>query len=108
MSKSQLKYNLKIEGGFLAALARLAARALPFLASAANNILPTLGTGVLSGLASSGMQKALGNSLYLKKVGCAILNKMGFGMTEKASYLTYLKCTNSRNIGMNSGIFRNF
>ena len=34
MSPTQLKYNLTMEGGFLGMLAGLAARALPFLATA--------------------------------------------------------------------------
>ncbi len=70
MSKSQLSHNMKVEGGFLAALAGLAARALPFLATAAKSVLPALGIGALSGLASSGVQKVVGNGLYLKKGGC--------------------------------------
>ena len=75
MSKSQLAHNMKVEGGFLGMLAGLAARALPLLAK---SVLPTLGIGALSGLASSGVQKVvgsdgsrapavLGNGLYLKK-----------------------------------------
>ena len=36
----------------------------------AKTVLPTLGVGVLSGLASSGVQKAMGSGLYLKKGGC--------------------------------------
>ena len=78
MSKSQLAHNMKVEGGFLGMLAGLAARALPLLAK---SVLPALGIGALSGLASSGVQKvvgsggsrapaALGNGLYLKKGGC--------------------------------------
>ena len=35
----------------------------------AKSVLPALGVGALSGLASSGVQKALGNGLYLKKGG---------------------------------------
>ena len=66
MSKKQLKHNLKIEGGFLGLLAGLAARALPMLAK---TVLPALGVGALSGLASSGVQKAMGNGLYFKKGG---------------------------------------
>ena len=66
MSSKQLKHNLKTEGGFLGLLAGLAARALPMIAK---SILPALGVGALSGLASSGVQKALGNGLYLKKGG---------------------------------------
>ena len=64
MSSRQLKHNMKVEGGFL--LAGLAARALPMLAK---TVLPTLGVGALSGLASTGIQKAMGSGLYLKKGG---------------------------------------
>ena len=66
MSSSQLKHNTKIEGGFLGLLAGLAARALPMIAK---SVLPALGVGALSGLASSGVQKAMGSGLYLKKGG---------------------------------------
>ena len=65
MTSKQLKHNTKIEGGFLGLLAGLVARALPMIA---RTVLPALGVGTLSGLASSGVQKASG--LYLKKVGC--------------------------------------
>ena len=67
MSSNQLKPNKKIEGGFLGLLAGLAARVLPMLAK---TVLPTLGVGTLSGLASSGAQKVMGSGLYLKKGGC--------------------------------------
>ena len=60
MSKTQLAHNSKIEGGFLPALAEL----IPFLTG---TVLPALGVGALSGLASSGVQKLIGNGLYLKK-----------------------------------------
>ena len=66
MSLRQLKHNMKVEGGFLGLLAGLAARALPMLAK---TVLPALGVGALSGLASSGVQKAMGSGLYLKKGG---------------------------------------
>ena len=66
MSSKQLKHNMKTEGGFLGLLAGLAARALPMIAK---TVLPALGVGALSGLASSGVQKAMGNGLYLKKGG---------------------------------------
>ena len=66
MPSKQLKHNKKIEGGFLGLLAGLAARALPMLAK---TVLPALGVGALSGLASSGVQKAMGSGLYLKKGG---------------------------------------
>ena len=64
MSSSQLKHNTKIEGGFLGLLAGLAARASSVLAK---TFLPALGVGALSGLASTGVQKAMGSGLYLKK-----------------------------------------
>ena len=60
MSKTQLAYNMKIEGGFLPVLAGL----IPFLTG---TVLPALGVGALSGLASNGVQKLIGNGLYLKK-----------------------------------------
>ena len=75
MSKSQLAHTKKVEGGFLGMLASLAARALPMLAK---TVLPALGVGALTGLASSGVQKVMGSGtgpsmdqgLYLKKGGC--------------------------------------
>ena len=67
MSKSQLAHNMKVEGGFIGMLAGLAARALPTLAK---TVLPALGVGALSGLASSGVQKVMSQGLYLKKGGC--------------------------------------
>ena len=51
---------MKIEGGFLPALAGL----IPFLTGI---VLPALGVRALSGLASTGVQKIIGNGLYLKK-----------------------------------------
>ena len=66
MSSKQLKHSTKIEGGFLGLLAGLAVRALPFVAK---TVLPVLGVGALSGLALSGVQKAMGSGLYLKKGG---------------------------------------
>ena len=66
MSSKQLKHNTKIEGGFLGLLAELAARALPMIAK---TVLPALGVGALSRLASTGVQKAMGSGLYLKKGG---------------------------------------
>ena len=67
MTSKQLKHNTKVEGGFLGLLAGLAARAIPMLAK---TVIPALGVGALSGLASSGVQKAMGSGLYLKKGGC--------------------------------------
>ena len=66
MTSKQLKHNMKVEGGFLGLLAGLAARALPMVAK---TVLPALGVGALSGLVSSGVQKAMGNGLYLKNGG---------------------------------------
>ena len=67
MTSKQLKHNTKMKGGFLGLLAGLAARAIPMLAK---TVIPALGVGALSGLASSGVQKAMGSGLYLKKRGC--------------------------------------
>ena len=53
---------MKIEGGFLPALAGL----IPFLTG---TVLPALEVGALSGLASTGIQKLIVNGLYLKKGG---------------------------------------
>ena len=60
MSKTQLAHHAKLEVGFLPALAGL----IPFLTG---TVLPALGFGALSGLASTGVQKLIGNGLYLKK-----------------------------------------
>ena len=60
MSKTQLAYNMKIEGGFLPALAGL----IQFIAG---TVLFALGVVALSGLAGTGVQKLIGNGLYLKK-----------------------------------------
>ena len=53
---------MKIEGGFLPALAGL----IPFLTG---TVLPALGVGALSELASTGVQKLIRNGLYLKNGG---------------------------------------
>jgi len=67
MSKTQIAHNMKVEGGFLPLLAGLAAKAIPFLTG---TVLPALGVGALSGLASTRVQKLVGNGLYIKKGGC--------------------------------------
>ena len=67
MSKSQVAHNMKVQGGFLLLLAGLTSQALPFLTG---TVLPALGVGALSGLASTGVQKLVGNGLYIKKGGC--------------------------------------
>ena len=54
LSKMQLAHNAKLEGGFLLALAGL----ISFLTGA---VLSNLWVGALSGLASTGVQKLIGN-----------------------------------------------
>ena len=49
MTKTQLAHNMKIEGGFLSVLSEL----ISFLTEI---VLPALGVGALSGLASTGVQ----------------------------------------------------
>ena len=68
VSKTQLAHNAKIEGRFLPALAGL----ISFLTG---TVLPAIGVGVLSGLASSWVQKLIGNGLYLKKGGSVRQNE---------------------------------
>ena len=60
MSRRQMTYNMKIEGGFLPMLAGL----ILFL-----TVLPALGVGPLSELTSACVQKPIGNGLCLKKGG---------------------------------------
>ena len=60
MSKTQLACNMQREGGFLPAL-------VGFIPLLTRTVLPALGAGALSGLASTGVQKLFGNGLYLKK-----------------------------------------
>jgi len=67
MSKTLVARNMKIEGGFLSLLAGLASRAIPFIAK---TILPALGVAALSNLASTAVQKLVGDVLYIKKGGC--------------------------------------
>jgi len=64
MSKTQIKHDLKITGGFLPLLAGLATKAIPILTG---TVLPALATAALSSLASTGTSKLLGTGLYLKK-----------------------------------------
>jgi len=58
---------MKTEGGFLSLLPGLASRAIPLIAK---TVLPALGVGALSSLASTGVQKLVGDGLYIKKGGC--------------------------------------
>lgn len=73
LSKSQVKYNIK-NGGFLSLLAGLASRFLPMIAT---KILPALGLGALSGAASAGVSKAIGNSLSPCQLGKGLYLKKG-------------------------------
>ena len=71
ISKTQLAHNMKVEGGFLPALlAMLASTVGPLLLK---TILPSLGVGALTGLASTAASKVVdkitGSGLYLKKGG---------------------------------------
>ena len=67
MSSKQLKHNTKIQGGFLGLLAGLTVRALPMIAK---TVFASVRRWCSSGLGSSGVQKAMGSGLYLKKGGC--------------------------------------
>ena len=60
MPKIQVARNMKIEGGFLSLLAGLASGAIPLIAK---TVLPALGFGALSSLASTGVQKLVGDTL---------------------------------------------
>ena len=60
MSKTQLAHNMQIEGRFLPALTGL----ILFLTG---TVLPALGVVTLSGMASTGIKRLIGNGLYLKK-----------------------------------------
>ena len=63
MSQTQFAYNMKIDGGFLPALAVL-------ILLLTGSALPALGVGAsLSGLASTGVQKLIGDGLCMKKGG---------------------------------------
>jgi len=75
MSKIQVARNMKIEGGFLSVLAGLASWAIPFIAK---TVLPALGVGALSSLASTGMQKQVGDSCLSKRAAVYVrLKQMG-------------------------------
>ena len=95
MTSNQLKHNKKIEGGFLGLLAGLAARALPMVAK---TVLPALGVGALSGLASSGVQKAMGSGLYLKKGGCV-------SQVETDGHRLYLKPYKGKGLQSCDGLY---
>ena len=66
--KTQLAHSMKIVGEFLPALAG-------FILFLTGTVLPALGVGALSALASTGVQKLTGNVLYLKKVSWSVSNR---------------------------------
>jgi len=67
LSKTQATHNIKVRGGFLPLLTGLASQDIPFLTA---TVLPALGLGALSGLASTGVQKIMSKRLYIKMGGC--------------------------------------
>ena len=76
MTKTQLKHNMKVKGGFLPALLELLSSTVAsFLLKTA---LPALATGALSGLASTGVSKAFGSGgrLYITRgeMACKVLS----------------------------------
>ena len=95
MSSNQLKHNKKIEGGFLGLLAGLAPRALPFVAK---TVLPALGVGALSRLPSTGVSKAMGSGLYLKKGGCV-------SQVEMDGHGLYLKSYKGKGLQSGDGLY---
>ena len=65
MSKSQVKANMRVEGGFLGLLAGLASRLLPTLIS---KVAHALMGGLATGLLSAGVEKAIGGKgVFLHK-----------------------------------------
>ena len=115
MSKTQLQYNSKIEGGFIGAILPALATAGKFLLS---SILPSLATGALTGVgaaAGSIVDKISGSGgvLYWKKngEGCKIIpTGQGFYLSpwQKASTVgngLYLKTPNSGGyVGVGTGL----
>ena len=93
MSSKQLKHNIKTQGGFLGALLGTAARVVgPALLGLAKKAVPSLASGVLSGLASTGVNKLFGNGLYLKKGGM-------IAQVETDGQGVYLKPYRGRGLG---------
>ena len=64
---------MKVQGGFIPLLAGLASQALPFLTG---TVLPALGVGALSGLASTGVQKLVGMVCISRKVDVYASSKL--------------------------------
>ena len=70
MSKTQIEYNKKVEGGFIGALLLMLATAGQFLVS---KLLPSLATGALAGIGTAAgsklVDKISGGTIYYKRVG---------------------------------------
>jgi hypothetical protein len=80
MTKTQLKHNAKVEGGFIGAILPLLATAGRFLLS---SVLPSLATGLLSGVGSAAGSKVVEGSgvVYVKKNGmCCKVIPAGQGL----------------------------
>ena len=121
MSKTQLQYNAKVEGGFIGAI-------LPFLATAGkfllSRVIPSLATGVLSGIGSEAGSKVVdkisgSGVMYLKKngMGCKVIpagqglylrpynfkgQSVGDGLFLKSGQGMYLKTGSGLLLGPNS------
>ena len=83
ISKTQLAYNMKIEGGFLPMLAGL----ILFLIG---TVLPALGVGTLLGLASTGVQKLMVCFLE-REIVCVRLKLTGESCTYDLQAVNDLK-----------------
>jgi hypothetical protein len=124
MSKTQLKHNKTVEGGFIGAI-------LPFLATAGkfllSSVIPSLAQGALSGLGSAATSKLVdkisgSGVLYVKKGGtaCKVIpdgnglylspwlkgSSMGSGLFMKTGKGLYMKTGKGLILGPNSP-FRN-
>jgi len=70
MSKTQIEYNKKVEGGFKGALLPMLATAGQFLVS---KLLPSLATGALAGIGTAAgsilVHKLSGGTIYVKRGG---------------------------------------
>jgi len=75
MSKTQLEHNKKVEGGFIGAI-------LPFLATAAKFLIPSLVTGAMSGLGSAATSKIVDK---ISGSGVAYLKKDDMGWKIRAA-----------------------
>ena len=64
----------------------------------AKTVLPALGVGALSGLASSGVQKAMGSGLHLKKGGCV-------SQVETDGHGLYLKLYKGKGLQSGDGLY---